>query len=274
MSSLEAEQLQAQHERGVVYGLHGQPDLPQKAWDFKPRAFIGEREVPFHDFCFLPDRDLAGDGSGTDAKWQDFRRAGWAVVQWDPEGQELRGLYGPVTEGNEQTAAGGEHEAMLQAAMASDGSSQYWADASLVVDGWAKPVKRALAPRSLMAGYWKQLHGLSTQFKGIEKVKAHVVVPEEPGTRQEWAQWLNAEADAYAKKGRKLVGYRQGEIDGFIEQARLYTGRLVVYAKVLASYPRPKDFLGPLSRRITGKCTEQLVEKSAKEPRVYRRTDG
>ena len=85
-------------------------ELPRLPMDSRPRAFIGDREVAFGDFAFLPMLPPGSDGSAKEANWPQLARAGWAVVQWDPAAREFRGVYGRVEEEYWQVAVAGEHE--------------------------------------------------------------------------------------------------------------------------------------------------------------------
>ena len=85
-------------------------ELPRLPMDSRPWACIGDREVAFEDFAFLPMLPLGSDGSAKEANWPQLARAGWAVVQWDPEAREFRGVYGRVEDAYWQVVLAGEHD--------------------------------------------------------------------------------------------------------------------------------------------------------------------
>ena len=134
------------------------PPAPQ--WAMRPvggeiRAEIGGQAVDVEHFQFRPAGKLATDGSAVNVRWKALARAGWAVVQWDPEVKGVRALYGPVSEHNPQVAVAAEHEAVAHAALRGP-KLECVCDCQAVIDEWESGWAGATGAGRLYGGYWRQ----------------------------------------------------------------------------------------------------------------------
>ena len=230
-------------------------DMPQQQFGADPRAFIGDAEVGYNEFSWIPELPVAGDGSGAHVKHFDIRRAGWAAVQCSMDGV-LRGIYGANSPDEPQLSGVAEHRALLQAAdVAYRGHTrhEYHADCSSVVTAWQQgPTVAARAGKSY-ASLWRLWPGGDhPQAPGeherggvlsVSKVRAHQDKIEDPDFTNdaEYLAYLNQAADEYAAKGRKLHEINDADLRSYQGEANRAAAVVRAALETLAKGPPPGE---------------------------------
>ncbi len=154
--------------------------------------------------------DVYTDGSATNPRHPEVRRAGWAAIQVDDQGELIKGVYGhvPAEASTEQTAGAGELYALRRAAELAAGDTVIHTDYQTIIDGVKAGEAACCHHRkpsaSAWRAYWRAAEGGNC---AVYKVKAHRTRAEAMGDDdpRAFTQWkANRTADIHAKLGAKL----------------------------------------------------------------------
>ena len=147
------------------------------------------------------------DGSGTGGQIPFLRRAGWAVVQVDPEGKLVAAAYGavPWEAAPAQVARDGEDYAVYMLTSVAQQPFSIYVDCAGTVGAATDPLV-GTKPRHLRAHLWDEIW---KSFKDLQvhKTKAHATETDVlQGITTRWEMQGNALADEYAKAGVEAHG--------------------------------------------------------------------
>ena len=230
-------------------------------------AYKDEEEVPVETFAFTKGLEVGADGSAQDVTIPGAARASWAAVQRQVDGK-LWALTGTVPPHQPQNAAVAEQMAATQAI-------QHHAQEGLVLDCAAVLVAanndetETLKASNPYAGLWKkawrQHHTIG------HKTKAHVKVPENPSSVEEWRTWINDKADSFAKKAMELHMMDESKVTLLRKAWQRAQDLLLATARALADHKSPKQ-QGTVLTRIAKK--QAASGQSHLQPPMARRGVG
>ena len=169
--------LQEGNELLAERGLFAHPALyqphPKQGMQLKTFGFEGLGKDAA-DITF--DGPVAVDGSCFPHPCRDLWRAGWAVLQYDAEGNVVKGISGNVPAELPQTSVSGEYcaaAAYLEKAV--QGTTAISDCANVVADWNGKSTRQRMAPTKVVGGIWKHCLAFSASpaTHTIVKVKAH-----------------------------------------------------------------------------------------------------
>ncbi len=217
--------------------------------------------------------DVYTDGSATNPRCPEVRRAGWSAIQVDERGDLVKGVYGhvPAEASVEQTAGAGELYALRRAAELAASDANIHTDYQGILDGVrageAACSHHKKANASSWRAYWRAVEGGAPC---VRKVKAHrsreeAMADEDPMAYTQWK--ANKTADAYAKMGARANQGRNGrEIANAYEAEQDEVTKLAKWVGIaLSHWPRAAAGTG---RRVREGRAKAAATRQARRRRA------
>ena len=166
------------------------------------------RTINMYEGDTFDDDDVYGDGSCSFPTVSVLRRAGFALVQVDPEGALVRAVYGTLPPHYPQTPLAAEYAA-FSAGTELCRNANFVGDCAEVIRSYRLGHAAAVKGTNPFADFWKALHRTVPHWErhvsAITKVKAHKTLEDVQAARGNVKHfWGNFEADRLAKEAVDL----------------------------------------------------------------------